>query len=91
MNNYIDIEYDGAYPNLCRGQLVVTIGKTKWTFPPYCLSSGGCAWTKPDYTGTTHGSWTIREWPEGFPAELKEAVTEAVNGLIEHGCCGGCI
>ena len=35
------ISYDGAYPNLCSGLLVLKInGKVK-KFPRYCLLSGG--------------------------------------------------
>ena len=35
------ISYDGGYPNLCSGTLVMKLGRKKITFPEYCLSSGG--------------------------------------------------
>lgn len=89
----IKIKYDGAYPNLCSGQLIIYIGRKKYEFPDYCLSSGGSAGV--DHTTwdsfCTKGPWSIKEWPQEFPNELKESVTEAVNSQIPLGCCGGCI
>ena len=37
----IKIEYDGKYPCLCMGHLVVWIDDVKWDFGSYSLSSGG--------------------------------------------------
>jgi len=89
----IRIKYDGAYPNLCSGQLIVYVGVRKYVFPDYCMSSGGSAGvdfsTMDDYC--TSGPWTIREWPKRFPKEYKKDVLDAVNNEIRHGCCGGCI
>ena len=89
----IRIKYDGRYPNLCSGQLIVYIGTKKYEFPDYCLSSSGSAGvdmsTMDDYCTT--GDWTITEWPKKFPENLKGAVTDAVNEQVRQGCCGGCI
>ena len=41
MKPKIKIEYDGAWPNLCRGNLVVYVDETRWDFGSYVLSSGG--------------------------------------------------
>lgn len=88
----IRIAYNGAYPNLCSGQLVVTINEKKWEFPNYCLSSGGSVWFDGDWSEHVEdGDWSIREWPKGFPEKYKEAVTDKVNEEISHGCCGGCV
>jgi len=73
----IKIEYDGDYPNLCRGKLSVTINDTKYEFPEYCMDPG-------EYT------WVISEWPKNFPEELKCAALQAINEYIEPSCCGGC-
>lgn len=89
----IRIEYDGAYPCLCMGHLKVYIDDVLWDFGKYCLSSGGAVLGGPpdwDFE-VTSGSWSIEDWPEGFPEDMKEAVLEAVNCEIPWGCCGGCI
>lgn len=83
----IKISYDGRYPNLCSGKLVVTIDNKIWNFDEYCLSSGGGF--ESDWT-TYRDLWTVIKWPESFPEELKEQVENEINCQIQHGCCGGC-
>lgn len=87
----ITVQYDGKYPNLCRGKLIVMIEDKAWVFPDYCLSSKGSVRLDEDgYYSTNKGDWIINEWPEDFPELLKDDVTNAVNENIRHGCCGGC-
>jgi len=88
----IQIEYDGEYPNLCSGKLVVAIDGVRYEFPSHCLSSGGSVWFDDDWKEHVEsGPWSICEWPQDFPENLKAAVIEAVNENIEYGCCGGCL
>ena len=88
----IKIDYDGSFPNLCSGQLVVTIEGFTWVFPDHCLSSGGNVWFDDDWCEHVEsGEWRIREWPEGFPEDLKKLVESTVNDEISPGCCGGCV
>lgn len=88
----IEIQYDGKYPNLCSGHLVVTIDGVVWDFGKYCLSSGGCAYFTGDWEDVVEqGEWSITDYPEGFPEELKKAVLKKVNEDIPWGCCGGCL
>ena len=88
----IEIKYNGAYPNLCSGQLVVIIDETEWAFPDYCLSSGGGVYFDENWGEEIRsGPWSVSSWPDDFPEELKEAVLEAINSEISHGCCGGCV
>lgn len=90
--NNIKIEYNGKYPNLCSGTLIVTINNKRWKFPWHCLESGGTYWFDDDWIDHIEtGAWTITEWPNGFPKNQKKAVIAAVNEKIPHGCCGGCI
>jgi hypothetical protein len=92
MTENIKVSYDGNYPNLCSGKLVVTIDDKVWVFPDYCMRSGGGVWFDNGWSEhVDRGEWTIREWPDGFPVELQDAVTNAVNCEISHGCCGGCV
>jgi hypothetical protein len=88
----IEIQYDGSYPNLCSGTLVVTIDGVEWQFPRYALCSGGSVWFDEDWSeNVTQGDWTIVEWPAGFPENIKKDVLEAINENIQSGCCGGCV
>lgn len=88
----ITIQYNGEYPNLCSGQLVVTIGDKKWAFPDYCLRSGGSVHFDADWNEVIgSGEWTIDKFPKGFPKEYKQTVIDRVNEEIPHGCCGGCV
>jgi hypothetical protein len=88
----IRIEYDGRWPNLCSGKLVVTIDGERWEFPSYCLSSGGSVSFDSDWNEhVSSGSWEIKEWPRNFPEQLKNVVRCAVNAEIDYGCCGGCV
>lgn len=89
----IEINYDGKWPNLCSGKLVVTIDNIIYEFPDFCLYSGGRAYFSNGYRDEhiEKGQWSIDRWPKGFPEELKEEVLSAINGKISWGCCGGCL
>ena len=86
------VSYNGAYPNLCSGQLVLAIDGVPVTFPSYCLSSGGCVSFDDDLNeNISEGEWDISNYPKDFPEELKREAVALVNENIEHGCCGGCV
>lgn len=88
----IKISYNGCYPNLCSGRLIVYIDNVEYIFPKYSLVSGGCVYRDDnDDWVTDKGEWDIDEWPEDFPEHLKEPVLDKVNEEIPWGCCGGCI
>lgn len=86
------VSYDGNYPNLCSGQLVLAIDGNNVVFPKYCLSSGGGVFFDNDWQEeVTQGEWTISEFPKDFPEEMKELAVDIVNENIPFGCCGGCV
>ena len=90
----IKIKYDGEWPNLCRGHLIVCIDDVEWDFGGYSLKSGGEIQRDEEWNmWATEGPWDIWDWPEGFPKDeyLRLNVLEAVNTSIPFGCCGGCI
>ena len=90
--NQIHIRYDGAFPNLCSGTLIVTINDEQWVFPDYCMSSGGSVWFDEGWDEhVEHGEWSIKEWTDKFPKNMKKAVLNKINEEIPHGCCGGCV
>lgn len=87
----IKIEYDGEYPRLCFGTLVVFIDEKRWNFPKDCLRSGGASYSDEDYyCSIEEGPWFVYDWPKDFPEYLKDDTLQAINDQIEHGCCGGC-
>jgi hypothetical protein len=87
----MQIKYSGKYPNYCSGALTVVVDEKTWVFPPYSLLSGGGASCRGSEEIITQGEWSIREYPEDFPENLKETLLEMVNEEIPPGCCGGCL
>lgn len=87
----IAIEYDGEFPNLCSGTLVVTIDGKRWNFPDFCMVSGGGVSWGGEEDVVDKGPWSINNWPRGFPEDQKTAVLDKINEVVPWGCCGGCI
>lgn len=84
------ISYDGEYPNLCSGVLVLEIDGKTVEFPPFSLESGGGAnWREG---AVWDGPWDIDS--DQIPDEYKhrkDEILEVVNANVEWGCCGGCL
>jgi len=88
----IKVEYDGCYPNLCAGGLIVYIDGKRWEFPEHCLMSGGSVCIDDEgMEEVEQGPWRMDNWPKDFPEELKNDVLEEINEVIPEGCCGGCV
>ena len=97
------VSYDGKYPNLCSGTLVLKIDGQDHSFKR-CLHSGGEVYHDDNWNWTVnHGDWEFD--PEDAtidngktklkdinfsPSEIKW-INMIVNENVEHGCCGGCI
>lgn len=93
MANIKFISYDGRYPNLCSGTLVLNIDGEDVKFPRYCLSSGGYVCFDGDWNADVgYGPWSIDEWaiPEKYK-HLQLEILEVINENIPWGCCGGCV
>ena len=91
MKNEIKIKYDGKYPCLCMGHLLVIVNGIEYDFGNYSLSSGGSVSFDEEWNSeVTEGEWSV-DFPENFPNDLKEEVLNRINEEIPHGCCGGCI
>lgn len=88
----IEIKYNGEYPDLCSGTLIVIIDEKEWIFPDKCLLSGGSVFFDDNWNEEiTEGDWIIDKWPDDFPNDLKDLIEYEVNRQIPHGCCGGCV
>ena len=86
------VSYDGGYPNLCSGTLVLGVYGKKVTFPHPCLYSGGSVTFDEHWSeSVSSGPWFISQWPEDFPESLKAEAEDVVNENIPYGCCGGCV
>lgn len=84
------VSYDGAYPNLCTGQLVLKINGQVREFSRHCLQSGGTVWFDNDWNAhIENGRWSIDPLPEDLEP-LRKEIEECINENIPHGCCGGC-
>ena len=58
------VSYDGAYPNLCTGQLVLKINGQVREFSRHCLQSGGTVWFDNDWNAhIENGRWSIDPTP----------------------------
>lgn len=90
----IKVEFDGVFPNMCSGKLIVTVDGVRHVFGPHALCSGGSAWIDIDANEVvSKGKWSINpnSWPERFDPSVRKAILKAINDTVPHGCCGGCI
>lgn len=95
MRNIQFISYDGQFPCLCGGTLILNVDGIEVS-DKYCLHSGGNAYiTKEGDELVQRGLWTVdfeRSFVGmDFSEEEQRLITDLVNQNVRHGCCGGCI
>lgn len=84
------VSYDGAYPCLCMGKLVLSIDGEVVEFPEYCMHCLGSVWFDEDWSEhVEEGDWSV-EVPKQY-AHLTAEINACVNANVPHGCCGGCV
>lgn len=89
MNKTIEfVSYDGKYPNLCSGKLVLKIDGVERS--DFELISGGLCMFDSEWNDiVVQGKWKV-----DVPDDLMDFVTEieeVVNDNVPYGCCGGCL
>ena len=104
INNNIDdhvvfVSYDGEYPNLCRGTLVIEVDGKEYKFSPYKKNENDDSlrafWSSGGGLNTNYHPFT-KEWNidvSKLPSELRmyaEEIDRVFNENVPHGCCGGC-
>lgn len=87
------VSYDGKYPCLCSGTLLIKVDGKSYTLK-HAMISGGYIMGGPDTDWdmwAEQGEWDIdlEECPELEP--YKEEIIRVVNENVQYGCCGGCI
>lgn len=85
------VSYNGKYPNLCSGTLVLEVDGKKRELSHVLCSGGsvGCFDGNWNNAYVTEGSWSV-DLPEDLEPYRKE-IEELVNSEVPQGCCGGCI
>jgi len=90
MENRVEfISYDGEYPTLCRGTLLVKIKETKYELKNALRSTGRVWFDKGWDDHVERGKWEVI-LPKTLEKFRKEIEGE-VNANIPQGCCGGCV
>ena len=87
------VSYDGKWPCLCSGTLIIKVDGKTYSFK-HAMISGGGIFGGPSTNWdmwAEEGDWKIdlEEHPE--LEQYKEENEKVVNENVEHGCCGGCI
>ena len=74
------VSYDGDFPNLCSGTLVLRIDGEEVTFPKYCMRSGGSVWFDDEW----HEHVESGEW-YGLALGLAPYTSQRLAGSEKHG------
>ena len=85
------ISYDGGYPNLCRGNLILKINGELVEFNNVLESGGQVGFDENWEEYVVSGDWIVNLslYPEY--EKYEEEITRLVNANVRKGCCGGCI
>lgn len=84
------VSYNGKFPNLCRGTLVIKVNGKEFALKNY-LCSGGQFWL--DAKCNVHvetGDWRLSQLPNNLEP-YREEIFKVVNENVPHGHYGGCI
>ena len=95
------ISYDGEYPNLCSGTLVVEIDGKRTSFgwhnadyPEFWVSGGSVSFDEDWSETVDRGEWELCFDEKNYPPEIAAAMPELIrvfNENVREGCCGGCV
>lgn len=82
------VSYDGEFPNLCSGTLVLEVDGVERS--AYCAiaPTGSINWLADS---VTKGDWILSYRAPQWMRDREEEVLAVVNANVRKGCCGGCI
>lgn len=97
------VSYDGKFPNLCSGTLVLNIDGEQYYFSGLIdkddhhfrsfWTSGGYVEFDDDWNENVgQGAWQLHKLclPE-FLKPYGQQLIDIFNDNVEYGCCGGCV
>ena len=91
MKKNIRVEYDGCYPNTCRGTLTIYINDNEVYKASGKCTSTGSIWFDNDWEEHVEEGeliWAHSE-AEMFDEDVQQAVRDKLSQF--HVCCGGCV
>jgi len=83
------VSYDGKYPCLCSGTLVLRIDGNEVSLDSCLESGGGCSYNECD-DFVWQGEWDISDIPDEYK-KYHDEIVKVVNDNVPYGCCGGCL
>lgn len=85
------VSYDGKYPCLCMGTLIIRVNNKTYSLKDAMISGGSICSTEDLDMWATQDDWKLDlgKYPELEP--YKEEITRVVNENVIQGCCGGCL
>lgn len=85
------VSYNGKFPNLCSGTLIIRVNGEEFTLEAPCLQSGGeCGFDEEWNEYIETGDWRLCGLPDDLE-QYGDEILKVVNENVPHGCCGGCI
>ena len=100
------VSYDGKYPNLCSGTLIVKIDGKEVSFEGYSRNdehsiypkfwvSGGSVTFDDDWNeSVSQDDWQLQVDEKNYPPEIYAVLPmliDLMNVNVHNGCCGGCV
>lgn len=83
------VSYNGEWPCLCCGNLVLRINEEE-VILENCMNSGGSVYFDSDWEDhVSCGEWRV-DPPDKY-AHLRKEIESCVNENVPWGCCGGCV
>lgn len=84
------IDYNGNFPNLCSGTLIIKVNEKIYELD-HILISGGSVWFDDDWNEHVEdGDWSLSSLPQEIQ-HLHDEILALVQQHIPCGCCGGCV
>lgn len=84
------VSYNGKFPNLCRGTLVIKVNGEEISLENYLVSGERCWFDKDRVGHVERGNWRLSQLPNDLE-QYRDEILKVVNENVPHGCCGGCI
>lgn len=84
------VSYNGKFPNLCRGTLVIKVNGEEISLENYLISGSQCWFDKDRADHVESGDWRISKLPDDLE-QCRDEILKVVNENVPYGCCGGCI